>query len=94
VRSHRRALDRTRAALLAEAVANQTQAELRQAPADVSQATHPDFPGFYYDVTFTPFPANEHYYEVRVVVRWGDKNAPVDERNSETYETVLQQKSY
>jgi len=95
-RAHKRALDRTQSALLAETVANFWQERLTAEadPVDVPEATHPDFPGFYYSVAFTQLPENAHYYQVSIVVRWGDENAPPEPRNSETYRTVLEQKSF
>ena len=95
-RAHKRAIDRTQAALLAETVANLWQERLTAdaAPVDVPKATHPDFPGFYYSVAFTQLPENAHYYQVSIVVRWGDESAPPEPRNSETYRTVLEQKSF
>ncbi|HUT35385.1 MAG TPA: prepilin-type N-terminal cleavage/methylation domain-containing protein [Planctomycetota bacterium] len=96
MRSHRRALDRTRAAMLAETVVSQVQADFRPAyPATaIANATHPDFPGFTYDVTFTPLYGGTSFYRASVLVRWGDPNAPPEPKNSETYETVLQRKSF
>ncbi|HRT96371.1 MAG TPA: hypothetical protein P5532_18255 [Planctomycetota bacterium] len=104
MRSHKRALDRSRAALLAEAVANQLQAGLKQyadpkdprdpTVAPPSDATHPDFPGFTYTATFAPLYGGTSYYRVTLLIRWGDPNEPAEARNSETYETVLQRKSF
>lgn len=101
MRSHKRALDRSRAAMLAETVANQLQTDLNQLgePRDPTanpptNASHPDFPGFTYSVTFTPLYGDTKYYRVSIVVSWGDPNAPPEERNSETYETVLQRRSF
>jgi len=65
-RSHRRAVDRTRSALLAEAVFNQIRADLATGLPDyyevdtgdetqilpIANASHADFPEFTYDVTF------------------------------------------
>jgi prepilin-type N-terminal cleavage/methylation domain-containing protein len=94
-RSHRRAIDHTRAALLAEAIVNDLQVN---PPGDgdndgnldpIGHSTRAEFPGFYYSVTFTRLHDTE-YYRVEVLVRWGDENAPPDPRNSESYETVLQ----
>jgi len=65
-RSHRRAVDRTRSALLAEAVFNQLRADLATGLPDyyevdtgdetkilpIVNASHADFPEFTYDVTF------------------------------------------
>lgn len=66
VRSHQRARDRTRAALLGETVLNQIRADLAEGlpdhydldPGDatrilpITNATHADFPDFTYDVAF------------------------------------------
>jgi len=95
-RSHRRATLRTQAALLAEAVVNRLQAEFPQAaePEDISNASDPDYPGFTYDVHFGPLPENSQYYKVTVVVRWGEPGLPGTERDSETFATVLHQRSY
>jgi len=97
VRSHQRALDRTRVALLAEAVTNGLQANFPAGdpPVQMLDATHPDFPGFTYTVTFTLVgrPQDRYNcYRVSILVRWGDPAAPADPKNSETYETVLQRK--
>ncbi|MBM4040895.1 MAG: type II secretion system protein [Planctomycetes bacterium] len=104
MRSHKRALDRTRAAMLAETVINQLQADLKVyenstdprdptvAPPD--KATHTDFPGFYYTATFTPLYGGTSYYRLSLLVHWGDPNSPPEAANSETYETVLQRKSF
>ena len=65
-RSHRRAVDRTRSALLAEAVFNQTRADLATGLPDyyevdtgdetqilpITNASHADFPEFTYGVSF------------------------------------------
>ena len=95
-RSHRRATLRTQAALLAEAVVNRLQAEFPQAaePQTITNATDPDFPGFTYDVSFSPLDDNAQYYKVTVVVRWGEPGLPGTERDSETFATVLHQRSY
>ena len=98
-RSHRRAIDRTRSAILAETVINQIKATLADTvPANIppiAGATHADFPEFAYDVTFSQlYPPETAFYKVRVVVRWGDPAAPRDRRNSETYETILRRKNY
>ena len=95
-RSHRRATLRTQAALLAEAVVNRLQAEFPQAaePQAITNATDPDFPGFTYDVSFSPLDDNAQYYKVTVVVRWGEPGLPGTERDSETFATVLHQRSY
>jgi len=96
-RSHKRALDRTRAAILAETVASELQARLGptyDATQPITNATHPDFPGFLYDVTFTPLYGGTSYYKVSVVVHWGDPGTAQEARNSEKYETVLQRKSF
>ncbi len=102
MRSHRRAQDDTRAAMLAEAVVNQLQAELKQYadpkdPRDPTvnpptNATRADFPGFSYSVQFSEIYPN--YYKTTVLIRWGDPNAPPEAKNSKTYETVLQRKSF
>ena len=97
MRSHKRALDRTRAAMLAETVTNQLQADLNPAfnvTQPITTTTHPDFPGFYYSVRFFQLPNSPSYYRVQVEVRWGDPNSPPEPKNSETYETVLQRKSF
>ena len=110
-RSHSRAINRTRSALLAEAVIHQVQADLAapELPAcykvdgvnlglvdaggqPLVNLTRKDFPGFYYNVTFTPYEAGTDYYRVSVEVRWGAESAPADSRNSETYETILPRK--
>jgi prepilin-type N-terminal cleavage/methylation domain-containing protein len=98
-RSHKQALDRTRAALLADAVVNGLQAEFPSfsdptKPQPITKATRPDFPGYHYNVTFTPLYGQTNYYKVSVVVAWGDPNAPPDPRASETYDTVLQRKAF
>lgn len=95
-RSHRRATLRTQAALLAEAVVNRLQAEFPEAaePENLVNASDPDFPGFTYDVTFSRLPDNAEYYKVAVVVRWGEPGLPGTERDSETFPTVLHQRSY
>jgi len=95
-RSHQRALDRTRAAMLAETVANQLQTDFGPAYAvnNITNATHPDFPGYHYSVTFPPpLYGGTSYYRVSILVSWGDPNAS-DARNSQSYETVLQRKSF
>jgi len=96
MRSHRRALDRSRAALLAETVANHLQTSFgpNYQPNPVTNETRPDFPGFQYNVTFAPLYGGTSYYRVSILVHWGDPNAPPEPKNSETYETVLQRKSF
>ena len=109
VRSHRRADDRTRAAILADAVLNQIKADLAETlPAryqDVGEhnigpfvkATHADFPGFTYGVTFAklyPSDPRGDFYKVRVTIRWGDEAVQAAERNSETYETIVRRKNF
>jgi type II secretory pathway pseudopilin PulG len=104
MRSHQRALDRSRAALLAETVTNQFQADLKAyatstdphdpTVAPPAKATHPDFPGFLYTATFAPLYGGTSYYRLSLLVQWGDPNSPPEARNSETYETVLQRKSF
>jgi len=95
-RSHRRAIDRTRAALLADTVVNDLRASFPpdDPPALPPNATHLDFPGFTYDVAFAQLPDSQHYYRVSVLVRWGSVGAPPDPRNSETYETILQRPTF
>jgi len=105
-RSHKRAVDRTRAALLAQTVLNQIKADLLSpdlgqlkrytiADDDIQLTEQParnaEFPEFYYTVTFDPLP-DARFYKVRVQVRWGEESAKADERNSETFTTVLQRK--
>ncbi len=103
-RSHRRAVDRTRAALLADAVFNQVQADLAgQLPSryttsnsninPLSNQTHADFPEFTFDVTFTKL-YNGDYYVVGVRVWFGDPSLPPDQRTSETFETILRRKNF
>ncbi len=104
MRSHKRALDRSRAAMLAETVANQLQTDLKpyaaaNDPRDPvanppTNASHPDFPGFTYSVTFTALYSDTKYYRASILVRWGDPTSPPEARSSETYETVLQRKSF
>jgi len=92
-RAHRRSIDRTRAALLAETVVNHFRANFPQQLTDQDQS-HADFPEFRYDYTFTPLYAGSRYYRVDVVVRWGSENDPPEARNSETYQTVLRQRNF
>lgn len=107
-RSHRRAVDHTRAALLADAVFNQIGAdlagELDELPAARYQLrsdqdttllnqTHAGFPEFTYDIEFTPL-YNGDYYVVRVRVWFGDPSLPPDQRSSETFETILRLKNF
>lgn len=106
-RSHRRAVDRTRAALLADAVFNQIGAdlagELAELPARYQLSTKQDttllnqtladFPEFTFDVTFAPL-YNGDYYVVRVSVWFGDPSLPADQRTSETFETILRRKNF
>jgi prepilin-type N-terminal cleavage/methylation domain-containing protein len=104
-RSHRRAVDRTRAALLAETVINQIKTDLTSTlPTRYTEdkdgnlqpfinATHADFPEFYYDAFFTTLYKGA-FYRVRVVVRWGNEQAAAEARNSETYESVLRRKNF
>ncbi len=111
MRSHKRALDRTRAAMLAETVVNQLQTQLANLPPHVEDGTnlrlivpgseppdynlsHPDFPGFYYAATLAPLSGGTSYYRLSLLVKWGAPNSPPDPKNSETYETVLQRKSF
>ena len=111
MRSHRRALDRTRAAALAETVVSQLQTQLATLPphdtdgsslrlkvGDANPSdynlTHPDFPGYYYNATLTPVPPAGKYYRLVLTIRWGDPGAPPEAKNSETFETVLQPKSF
>jgi len=97
MRSHKRALDRTRAAMLAETVVSRLQTDFGpryDETQPIANATLPDFPGFSYTVTFAPIYAGTSYYRVTVLVRWGDPNAPPEAKNSETYDTVLQRKSF
>ena len=106
-RSHKRAVDRTRAALLAQTVLNQIKADLL-APRlperynideddpvpipPIQNARSAEFPEFYYTVTFDPLLPDARFYKVRVQVRWGEESAEAEERNSETFTTVLQRK--
>jgi len=108
-RSHRRAVDHTRGALLADTVVNQIKADLAESLPDlydedpstheiapITNATHADFPEFTYDVTFTklyPSDPRGDFYKVRVTVRWGSEAQPADERNSVAYETILRRKN-
>jgi len=95
MRSHQRALNRSRAAMLAETVVNELQARFDpafDATKPIVNATHPDFPGFHYSVDFTEVYTG--YYKARVLVCWGDPNQPPEPKNSEAYETVLQRKSF
>jgi len=107
-RSHNRADDRTKAALLAEAVFNQIKADLAEALpdrynedanheiADIVNANHASFPGFTYTVEFAklyPSDTRGDFYKVRVVIRWGRETVEATDRNSETYESILRRKN-
>ena len=107
-RSHRRAVDRTRAALLADAVINQIKADLALAMPEryavdaekniepIADATHADYPEFTYTVEFAKlYPTDPHgaFYKVRVIIRWGDPALDRTRRNSEVYETILRRKN-
>jgi prepilin-type N-terminal cleavage/methylation domain-containing protein len=106
-RSHRRAVDRTRSALLAETVINQLRADFAEGLPDyyvedegdiqaIHTASHADFPEFTYDVVFEklyPGDTRGDFYKVRVIVRWGDPDVERDERNSHVYETILRRKN-
>ena len=104
-RSHRRAVDRTRAALLANALFDQIRADLATTLPErytedagtkkispIVDATHADFPEFTYNVSFTPLYEGT-FYTVVVEVRWGDKGLPPDQRNSESYQSILRRKN-
>ncbi len=95
-RSHRRARDRTRAALLADAVVNQVKADLAggDPPArynlqsdDTTRLENrrsADFPGFVYDLTLEPLYQGDlypDYYVVRVRVWWGEWFSTADNPN-------------
>jgi prepilin-type N-terminal cleavage/methylation domain-containing protein len=87
VQSHRRARDRTQAAMLADTVINQVSADLvgQTLPdyygTDVDgnpqlvDARHADFPGLTYSVDFFPIYDSDleihDFYRVTVTVRWG-----------------------
>ena len=109
VRSHRRAVDRTRGSLLAATVLNQIRADLAETLPDryvedsdhnidpITRAAHADFPEFIYDVAFEklyPSDPRGDFYKIRVVIRWGNPDVERDERNSETYETILRRKNF
>ena len=109
VRSHRRAVVRTRAARLVEAGVNQIRADLAETLPDryvedsdhnidpITRAAHADFPEFIYDVAFEklyPSDPRGDFYKIRVVIRWGNPDVERDERNSETYETILRRKNF
>ena len=104
-----RAGHRTRAALLVEAVVNQIRADLAETLPDryvedsdhnidpITRAAHADFPEFIYDVAFEklyPSDPRGDFYKIRVVIRWGNPDVERDERNSETYETILRRKNF
>jgi len=92
-RSHRRAVDRTRSALLADAVFSQVRADLAAALparyaeqadktiAPIQNQTHADFPEFRYDLTFAPLYQGD-YYVVKVRVWWGEWFDVTDGANS------------
>ena len=108
-RSHRRAVDRTRAALLADAVVNQIRADLAVSMPErytvnadktiesIVDVTHADYPEFTYTVIFNKlYPSGDPqgaFYKVRVIIRWGDPSLERTERNSEVYETILRRKN-
>ena len=109
VRSHRRAVDRTRGSLLAATVLSQIRADLAETLPNyyvedgdhniepITNATLADFPEFTYDLTFEklyPSDPRGDFYKVRVTIRWGNPDVEATERNSETYETIVRRKNF
>jgi len=82
-RSHQRAMDRTRAALLADTVVNQIKADLADKLPDrytedkdgkiapIRGAVHADFPEFRYSVRFDKlYSSTRDFYKIKLVIRW------------------------
>lgn len=85
--SHKRAVDRTRAALLAEAVFADLEGQRRvgQPLQPITAGKHPDFPGMFYDLELEFSQQVNTVARAKLTVRWQREG----KRRTHLFETML-----
>lgn len=96
--AHRMSINRTKMALLAQTVLDETRLQAHQGREvkEVAEAEHPLFPGLYYDVNLWPLDPYGREYLVEMFIRWyktgrepAARQGPGTESNGEAYYTII-----
>jgi prepilin-type N-terminal cleavage/methylation domain-containing protein len=96
--AHRMSIHRTKMALLAQTVLDESRLQARQGREvkEVAGVEHPLFPGYYYDINLWPLDPYEREYLVEMFIRWyktgrepAARQTPGTESNGEAYYTII-----
>jgi len=90
VRTYKRAMDQSTAAMLAESVLADLEEDLKGdfVPDPVFAQTRPHFPGYKYDLELKPLDVENHEILVSLTIWWGEGKR----RRTEVFQTILLRK--